>query len=357
MQPQPQYMNFSDRILSWYAMHKRDLPWRKTRDPYSIWLSEIIMQQTRVAQGLPYYLRFKKRFPKVEDLASAEQEEVLKVWQGLGYYSRARNLHATARQIATEHQGNFPTTYKGLIALKGVGPYTAAAIGSICYNLPTPVVDGNVYRVLSRYFGVDLPVNSGEGIRYFAKLAKKVIHTSSPGNYNQALMEFGALQCTPGNPDCASCPLGDSCVALVGNRVSQLPFKLPKKAIRKRYFNYYMPVDTDFRTQLLKRTNGGIWQGLYEFPLIESESELSEELAEQQILKGNFKEMVRPLKFLKVNPTPLVHKLSHQHLYLTFRIVHLEKHLAKGIPIAEMEAYPVPVPIANFMETVKNSYF
>jgi A/G-specific adenine glycosylase len=204
---------------------------------------------------------------------------------------------------------------------------------------------------------VDLPVNSGEGSHYFAELAKKVLDTSCPGNYNQALMEFGALQCTPKNPDCASCPLGGSCVALAGNRVSKLPFKLPKKAIRTRYFNYYMPVDPDFRTQLLKRTDGGIWQGLYEFPLLESESELSEELAERQILEGNFEELGRPLKFLKCNPTPLVHKLSHQHLYLTFRIVHLEQKLSEGIPMGQMEAYPVPVPIANFIETVKNSYF
>ncbi len=357
MRSQVGYMDFSDRILSWYAKHKRDLPWRKTRDPYSIWLSEIIMQQTRVAQGLPYYLRFKERFPTVEDLARAEEEEVLKTWQGLGYYSRARNLHATAIRVTEEFGGIFPNNYKDLLTLKGVGPYTAAAISSICYDLPTPVVDGNVYRVLSRYFGVDLPVNSGAGIRYFADLAENVFNKTHPGSYNQGLMEFGALQCVPKNPDCESCPLSESCEALGRNQVARFPVKLPKKEVRKRYFNYYMPVDPGFRTLLIKRTVGGIWQGLYEFPLMESEREVSDKQAGQRITDGFFPEIEHPRKILKSNPVPLIHKLSHQHLYLTFRIVYIEKDLTGGIPIAEMEAYPVPVPIANFMETVKNSYF
>lgn len=357
MPPELKYMDFSDRILSWYVKHKRDLPWRKTRDPYSIWLSEIIMQQTRVAQGLPYFLRFKERFPGVEDLARAEEEEVLKIWQGLGYYSRARNLHATAIRVSNELGGTFPETYKGLLTLKGVGPYTAAAIGSICFDLPTPVVDGNVYRVLSRYFGVDIPVNSGEGSRYFAELAEKVFNKAHPGTYNQGLMEFGALQCVPKNPDCQTCPLAESCVAMARNQVSRFPVKLPKKEVRKRYINYFMPVDPGFRTLLIKRTGRGIWQGLYEFPVLESERELSDGAAEEPIAEGYFPEMGRPLKVLKLNPVPVVHKLSHQHLFLTFRIVYLEKDLTEGIPVAEMEAYPVPVPIANFMETVKNSYF
>ncbi|MGB5653810.1 MAG: A/G-specific adenine glycosylase [Robiginitalea sp.] len=357
MQPQLEYMDFSDRILSWYAKNKRDLPWRKTRDPYSVWLSEIIMQQTRVAQGLPYYLRFKERFPEVADLAMAGEEEVLKTWQGLGYYSRARNLHATAIRVSGEFGGKFPDTYKGLLNLKGIGPYTAAAIGSICYDLHTPVVDGNVYRVLSRYFGVDLPVNSGPGSRYFADLAGKVFNKTQPGTYNQALMEFGALQCVPGNPDCDTCPLSESCAALALKQVARFPVKLPKKDIRKRYFNYFMPVDPNFRTHLFKRAEGGIWQGLYEFPLLESERVLSDKLAEEHIVKGLFPKIGSPLKILKSNPAPLLHKLSHQHLYLTFRIVYLSEDLADGLPISEMERYPVPVPIANFMETVKNSYF
>lgn len=357
MHPALQHMDFSDRILSWYAQNKRDLPWRKTRDPYTIWLSEIIMQQTRVAQGLPYYLRFIEHYPRVEDLANAGEEDILKIWQGLGYYSRARNLHATARMLVAEYQGQFPTTFKGLMSLKGIGPYTAAAIGSICYDLPTPVVDGNVYRVLSRYFGVELAVNSGEGRRYFADLAGRVLNRSNPGNYNQALMEFGALQCVPRNPDCASCPLSDSCAGLAENKVAQLPVKLPKKAVRKRYFNYFMAVDPNFQTLLLKRKDGGIWQGLYEFPLLESETELSDELAEEQFMKEGFSQLLEPQKFLKINPVPLVHKLSHQHLFVTFRILYLGKELKDGIPIEEMHSFPVPILIANFMETVKNSYF
>lgn len=350
-------MDFSDRILSWYAKHKRDLPWRKTRDPYSIWLSEIIMQQTRVAQGMPYYLRFKEQFPTVEDLAGAEEEQVLKTWQGLGYYSRARNLHATAIRVAEVFGGTFPNTYKGLLSLKGVGPYTAAAIGSICFDLPTPVVDGNVYRVLSRYFGVDLPVNSGPGSRYFAAVAESVFDKAIQGTYNQGLMEFGALQCVPKNPDCHSCPLSESCAALARNEVARLPVKLPKKDVVKRYFNYFVLVDPAFRTRLQKRRAGGIWQGLYEFPMVESPLELSEEQADQCLGEEVLLKTGPPLKVLKSNPTPIIHKLSHQHLYLTFRIVYLEGDLPGGIPIGEMEAYPVPVPIANFMETVKNSYF
>ncbi len=350
-------MDFSERILSWYKKNRRELPWRKTRDPYRIWLSEIIMQQTRVAQGLPYYLRFTERFPRIEDLAAAPEEEVLKTWQGLGYYSRARNLHATARHIAFERGGRFPPTYKGLLALKGVGPYTAAAIGSICFDLPAPVVDGNVYRVLARYFGVDLPIDRGDGTRYFAALAAELLDGAHPGTYNQALMEFGALQCVPQNPDCVSCPLSDSCAALATGKVASLPVKLPKKGVRKRFFNYYMPVDPDFRTLLLKRKGRGIWEGLYEFPLIESETGEVDPMVLERHLAERFPWLSPVEKSVRFNPVPLVHKLSHQHLHVTFHVLHLEGPLPGGIPLSGMQAYPVPVVIANFMETVKNSYF
>jgi A/G-specific adenine glycosylase len=350
-------MDFSERILSWYQKNKRELPWRNTRDPYRIWLSEIIMQQTRVAQGLPYYLRFTERFPRIEDLAAASEEEVLKTWQGLGYYSRARNLHATARYVALENGGRFPSSYEGLLALKGVGPYTAAAIGSICYDLPRPVVDGNVYRVLGRYFGVELPINRGDGTRYFSALAEELLDRANPGTYNQALMEFGALQCVPQTPDCVSCPLSDSCAALATQKVSSLPVKLPKKEVRKRYFNYYMPVDPGSRTLLLRRDKRGIWEGLYEFPLIESESEQAGHRVGEELVSERYPELGQVKESVLVNPLPVVHKLSHQHLYVTFHILHLEEVLREGIPLSEMQAYPVPVLIANFMETVKNSYF
>jgi A/G-specific adenine glycosylase len=302
-------MNFSDRILSWYHIHKRELPWRKTRDPYRVWLSEIMLQQTRVVQGLPYYMKFTEHFPKVGDLAAASEEEVLKLWQGLGYYSRARNLHATARTIASKFGGHFPDTYQELLKLKGVGPYTAAAIASICYGLPHPVVDGNVYRVLSRYFGVELPINSPEGVRYFADLAMEVIDRERPGEYNQGLMEFGALQCVPQNPDCKACPLSGSCEAYARNLVSDLPKKLPKKKVRERIFNYFMPVDPLFRTLLVKRKGKGIWQGLFEFPLIETEREISDAEIGKLLQTGRFSDLSAPQSVVRFNAKPLVHKL------------------------------------------------
>ena len=350
-------MAFSEAILNWYQHHRRDLPWRGTRDPYRIWMSEIMMQQTRVSQGTPYYLRFTERYPRVEDLAGAPEEDVLKLWQGLGYYSRARNMHRTAKTIAGEYGGRFPDTYEGLLELRGIGPYTAAAIASICYDLPYPVVDGNVYRVLSRYFGVDIPVNSTEGARYFAGLAKEVFHSGQPGTYNQALMEFGALQCTPGNPDCGQCPLSSSCAALSEGRVAELPRKHSKKKPRIRHFNYLMPVDPDFRTVLQKRQGPGIWEGLFEFPLIESGHEVSDEQVPGLLAASGYPELTAPASISRFNPRPLVHKLSHQHIHTTFWILYLDTPLQDAVPISEMHSYPVPVLIANFMETVKNSYF
>lgn len=354
---QPANMTFSDRILSWYQDHKRDLPWRATRDPYRIWLSEIIMQQTRVAQGLPYYLTFTGRFPAVHDLAEAPEEEVLKLWQGLGYYSRARNLHQTARVISRDFSGRFPASYEELLKLKGVGPYTAAAIASICFDLPQAVVDGNVYRVLSRYFGVELAVNSGEGSRYFARLAGEVLDREQPGQYNQGLMEFGALQCTPQSPACGRCPLSRSCMALEKGLVSELPRKLPKNRVRTRHFNYLMPLDPGYHTRLHKRQGPGIWQGLFEFPLIESEGAVADAEIGELLLKGGFPELAQPSSISRFNPKPLIHKLSHQHLHTTFWILRLAEPLEDAVHISEMHSYPVPVPIANFMETVKNSYF
>lgn len=350
-------MNFSDRILSWYHIHKRELPWRQTRDPYRIWLSEIMLQQTRVAQGLPYYLKFTERFPKVDDLAAAPEEEVLKLWQGLGYYSRARNLHATARVISSDYGGRFPNSYNELLKLKGVGPYTAAAIASISYDLPHAVVDGNVYRVLSRFFGVQLHINSTEGIRYFADLAAEVIDRESPGEYNQGLMEFGALQCVPQNPDCNACPLSGSCEAFARDLVSDLPKKLAKKKVRERTFNYLMPVDPQFHTRLVKRKGKGIWRGLFEFPLIETQQEVSDAEIRELIKRGRFSDLSAPQSVVRFNAKPLVHKLSHQHLRVTFWILHIDEPLEPSISISEMHSYPVPVLIANFMETVKNSYF
>ena len=227
-------MILSEKLIYWYLQNKRELPWRKTKDPYRVWLSEIMLQQTRVAQGLPYFLKFTKAFPTVFDLAKADESEVLKLWQGLGYYSRARNLHFTAKYIAEELNGMFPENYKGLLQLKGVGDYTASAIASICYDEPVAVVDGNVYRVLSRYFGIATPINSTKGIKEFKELAQTLIDASQPGVYNQAIMDFGALHCKPQNPLCNECPVSDSCVALAKNSIKELPVKERKIKIKKR---------------------------------------------------------------------------------------------------------------------------
>lgn len=348
-------MSFSGEILRWYASNKRSLPWRNTTDPYKIWLSEIMLQQTRVEQGLPYYEKFVRHFPTVEELSGAGEKKVLKLWQGLGYYSRARNLHATAQMVTHKMSGHFPDTYEGLLQLKGVGDYTASAIASICFDLPEPVVDGNVYRVLARYFGIDLPVNGSSGKHYFKQLAREVMDTATPGEYNQAIMEFGAIQCTPSNPDCRTCPLANACMALKQKKVAHLPVKKKKGVIRKRYFNYLVPIDADHKTLLRQRRETDIWRQLYEFPLLESEgmvaeTEILQWLPEKLLL--NEKPTVE-----RVNEEEIVHKLSHQHLYTHFWIVRLQGRLQGGIPIEELEEYPVPVLIADFIKTLKNSYF
>lgn len=224
----------TSRIEQWYALHARDLPWRATRDAYCIWVSEIILQQTRVAQGYDYYLRFIERFPAVDDLAEADEDEVMRYWQGLGYYSRARNMHAAAKDIVNRFGGVFPSKYDDIRSLKGVGDYTAAAIASIAFGLPHAVVDGNVYRVLSRLFGIDTPIDTPEGKHYFSQLAQSLLHRENPGLYNQGLMEFGALQCTPGACDCGNCPLTDICVAFASHTVAQLPVKQGKISMKSR---------------------------------------------------------------------------------------------------------------------------
>ena len=236
-------MTLSELILSWYRENKRDLPWRDTFDPYNIWLSEIILQQTRVVQGVPYYEKFLENFPTIKHLANATEIEVLKLWQGLGYYSRARNLHATSKAVVEKFGGKFPNNYSELLALKGIGDYTASAIASICFDEPRAVVDGNVYRVLSRYFGVETPINRSKGIKYFKELATSVMDADHIRDYNQGIMEFGALQCVPKSPDCSNCPLSGSCMALQKNLVDQLPVKLGKTKVRKRYFNYLVVLD------------------------------------------------------------------------------------------------------------------
>ena len=348
-------MSFSGIILDWYHQNKRSLPWRKSLDPYKIWLSEIILQQTRVAQGAPYYLRFVEQFPTVHHMANASEEEVLKLWQGLGYYSRARNLHATAKIVVDQYNGEFPDTYNELLKLKGVGDYTASAISSICFNKPQAVVDGNVYRVLSRYFGIDIPINSAEGIKYFKSLAEKVMDVNDIRDYNQGIMEFGAIQCSPKKPLCLHCPLNESCVALQKGIVGQLPVKLKKTKVRNRFFNYIIPIyidaDGNRFTNLQQRKGKGIWQNLWEFPLIESNSMLEIEDVDnryKQLFEGNGE-----IELIEFNEVAIIHKLSHQHLHTKFWILNTNTEIPNQISFEKIKDFPVPVLIADFIKAFK----
>lgn len=341
--------NFSKILTNWYSVNKRNFPWRKTKNPYYIWLSEIILQQTQIKQGLPYYKAFVGKFPTVFDLANANEEVVLKLWQGLGYYSRARNLHHSAKYIAYELNGKFPNTYKELLKLKGVGDYTASAIASICYNEATAVVDGNVYRVLARYYGYETPINSSEGVKLFKALATKLMVSSNPGDYNQAIMEFGAIQCKPQNPDCEVCPLVSSCAAFQTNSISKLPVKLKKVKIKKRHFNFLVFLTADGMTLFEKRVGKGIWQNLYQFPLIESESRLTaKDLKTHDSFKAHLKS--KNFKIALYNSTEIIHKLSHQHLYTSFWVIELETLNDEAISISKLKQLPTPILIQNFID-------
>lgn len=325
------------------------MPWRLTKDPYKIWLSEIILQQTQIKQGLPYYEVFVKTFPTVFDLANSSEEKVLKLWQGLGYYSRARNLHFTAKRIASEFEGIFPNSYEQLLELKGIGDYTASAIASICFNEPSAVVDGNVYRVLSRYFGILTPINSSAGVKEFKSIAQKVLDRSNPGDHNQAIMEFGARQCKPNNPDCSVCPLHEGCYALKNEMTARLPIKIKKAKVKKKYFNYVVLVSNNEETVLEKRQGNGIWQNLYQFPLIESDRSLTMNTLKKH---QKFKELIETEngKIKLFNDKDIIHKLSHQHLYTKFWIVEIDALAKKTIPLTSIRRYPVPILINNFIE-------
>lgn len=311
---------FATLLMEWYRVYKRELPWRETEDPYRIWISEIILQQTRVAQGYDYFLRFTKRFPDLIALAEASEDEVLKLWQGLGYYSRARNLHEAARSM----NGVFPRTYDGVRALRGVGDYTAAAICSIAYGMPYAVVDGNVYRVLARYFGVDTPIDTTKGKKEFAALARGQLDEKRPGVYNQAIMDFGAMQCVPVSPDCAACPLSERCVALAEGRVNELPLKQRRTQVTDLYFQY-LYVHVGDSICLNKRTGRGIWQNLYEFPLVETPAKVTPEafyastaFRELFVSEKEFREAT-----LRVVCTDVKHQLSHRTLHVNFYEVKL----------------------------------
>lgn len=345
--------NFSNTIEKWYQEYKRELPWRESADPYVIWISEIILQQTRVVQGYDYFMRFMKRFPDVATLAQADEDEVMKYWQGLGYYSRARNLHAAAKSM----NGVFPKTYPEVRALKGVGDYTAAAICSFAYNMPYAVVDGNVYRVLSRYLGIDTPIDSTEGKKLFAAVADELLDKKNPALYNQAIMDFGAIQCSPQSPNCMFCPLASGCSALAGGMVAQLPVKQHKTKTTNRYFNYIY-VRMGAYTLINKRTGNDIWKNLFEFPLIETPEAVSEEeFSALPEFRAMFAEGETPI--IRLVCRDVKHVLSHRVIYANFYMVDLPENSQsftsyQKIKADELEQYAVSRLVHAFIEKYIN---
>lgn len=346
--------DFVNQLINWYHQHKRDLPWRRTIDPYKIWLSEIMLQQTRVAQGTPYYLKFVAEFPTVFDLAQARESSVLRLWQGLGYYSRARNLHSCAKTVVNEYNGVFPNTYKDLLALKGIGKYTAAAISSICYGEAKAVVDGNVYRVLSRVYGVHDDISSTLGAKVFENLANQVLDDKRPSDYNQAIMEFGALQCVPKSPDCSKCPISLECYAFKNKQQQHLPVKLKKVKVRKRYFNYFV-IRSDQNIYLNLRGPKDVWQGLYDFGLIESKAEVSIE----EIMASLPQEFLSEIT-IEEESKIFKHILTHQRIFAVFYTLTIADEAAiskvelfkalKPYNINEIKELPKPILINNFLE-------
>ena len=345
--------NFADTLIAWYEANGRELPWRETKDPYRIWISEIILQQTRVAQGYDYYERFVRRFPDVFSLAEAEEDEVMKYWQGLGYYSRARNLHAAAKSVA--EAGAFPTDYKGVLALKGVGEYTAAAICSFAYDMPYAVVDGNVYRILSRWLSIDTPIDSTEGKKQFAEAADELLDKHRPALYNQAIMDFGALQCVPSSPDCSCCPLAESCVALQQGRVGELPVKQHKTKVSNRFFNYIY-VRTRTHTFIRKREGNDIWRNLYEPPLIETDKDLSDKDEE---LFRKVEELLGKAEGLSVRTIKkgVKHVLSHRVIFANFYEVILPEEDSRlegylKVAIEDLYKFAVPNLVSRFFSLI-----
>ena len=336
-------MYFSNVLSEWYLAHKRTLPWRGEKNPYKIWISEIILQQTRVKQGWDYYLHFIETFPTVEILAAAPQEKVLKVWQGLGYYSRARNLHEAAKQIVEKHNGKFPENYEDIRKLKGVGDYTAAAIGSIAFGLPYPAVDGNLFRFICRLFGIFDDIMLPATKKVVTEKCLQLMKNMNAGEFNEAMMEFGALQCVPQNPDCESCPFQKQCYAFTHNVIDTLPVKTKRIHLKERHLHYIfyrLPQGTIIK----KRTEKDIWKGLYELPLIENKTKESELLSD---LLYHYKHHLTPDYYKR-------HLLTHQILHLYFYIITLEEMpvLSEGeqlVKYAELEQYPFSKVVAEFL--------
>ncbi len=335
--------HFTLLIQVWYRLNFRQLPWRETKDAYKIWLSEIIMQQTKVDQGIKYYFKIVEKYPTVEHLAKANEQEVLRIWQGLGYYSRARNLHKAAQQIVEDFNGTFPNNYNAIISLKGVGTYTAAAISSFAFDLPYPVLDGNAFRVLARYFNDATPIDTGKGKKVFSSYAESVLNKDEPAEFNQAIMELGALICKPKNPDCLNCPLKETCLAFNEGDPLTLPVKSKKVKVVKRFFHYF--VFSGNTIQLEKRDTQGIWKNMYQFPLIEVDKKVQKKELEQMVYTqfgvhlGN--------KILTKE-----HKLTHQNIYATFWLIQEKIQNTNYIStdLNSIDQYPLPRLIDWFIE-------
>lgn len=348
-------MNFARAILNWYMVNKRDLPWRNSNDPYSVWLSEIILQQTRITQGLPYYLKFINKYPTINSLAKANENDILILWQGLGYYSRARNLLKTAKFIVDERNGKFPRTYIELIKLKGIGEYTASAISSICFNERRAVLDGNVYRVIARFYGIDVPVNNHLGKKFYMDYAQKLAPKKSCGDYNQGIMDFGSLICKPKAPLCDKCMLAKDCIASKMKNVNYFPVRLKKNAPKIIHFNYLVLLDSDHMI-CMDRIKNGIWKNLFQFPMIESKKELNK----KQVLSNEIFKSIVPISNSDIrlfNSRPIIHKLSHKTIYAKFWILPVDGSNSNSIKFSDVNKYPVPRLIEKFLDKFNYKHF
>lgn len=337
------------RLVAWYVQNHRDLPWRGTNDPYLIWVSEIILQQTQVATGLNYFRRITAKYPTVDKLAGANLDELLKLWQGLGYYSRARNMHHAAQQLMVKHQGVFPNTYKEIRALKGIGDYTAAAIASLAFGLPHAAVDGNVYRVIARLFGIETPIDTNEGKKTFQHLADQLMDRSQPGNHNQAMMELGALVCRPANPLCGQCPVTHYCKAHERGIPQNFPVKSRKTQTRTRYLNYILATNARW-LYIVQRHGNDIWKKLFELPLVESEKEMSDE----ELMAMVAKVIGEGFAYSLVSIHRVKHQLSHQTLKLSFVHISANKALEAHpqwvkADVQYINKYAFPKPIASYL--------
>ena len=339
----------------WYDRHHRELPWRGTTDAYAIWISEIILQQTRVSQGMDYYLRFIRRFPDVKTLAEADEQEVLKLWQGLGYYSRARNLHTAARQIRSRFGGRFPSDYNDILSLKGIGTYTAAAVASIAFGAPYAVIDGNVLRVISRLFAIDTPINTAQGKKSIGAAAAVLLDRDHPGKFNQAMMDFGATLCIPTQPRCESCPVRDYCMAFSKKAVTAFPVKNRKGSIRERFFHYFHIVHRGV-TYIRKRDRADIWKNLFEFPLIETEKEMA---FSQLLRREDFQQLFSSLPLTAAAVVSLDHKLTHQLIHARFYRIILPNDATLELPEPiltireeQLSEYPISRLTEKYLENI-----